>query len=133
LGAVEYAAGAESSLAEAMQVLQWLKEAGLDFVDVGLSFATAAEQVPWAPNLMLPFAERIRHACGLPVGTSWCITQAKEADAFIRDQQVDLVFLARTLLANPHWPYQAARDLGIDAAAGVLPTPYAYWLANWHA
>lgn len=131
LGVVEYAAGEEASLTEAMQVLRWLKQAGLDFVDVGLSFATAAEQVPWAPNLMLPYAARIRRDCSIPVGTSWSITQAREADAFVRDEKLDLVFLARTLLANPHWPYQAARELGLDSPAKVLPTPYAYWLANW--
>lgn len=131
LGVLEYAAGEEASLAEAMQVLCWLKEVGLDFVDVGLSFATAAEQVPWAPNLMVPYAARIRRECGIPVGTSWSITQARDADAFVRDEKLDLVFLARTLLANPHWPYQAARELGIDAPASVLPTPYAYWLATW--
>lgn len=131
LGVLEYAAGEEASLAEAMQVLRWLKEVGLDFVDVGLSLATAAEQVPWAPNLMVPYAARIRRECGIPVGTSWSITQAREADAFVRDEKLDLVFLARTLLANPHWPYHAARALGIDAPASVLPTPYAYWLATW--
>ncbi|MCS4292052.1 2,4-dienoyl-CoA reductase-like NADH-dependent reductase (Old Yellow Enzyme family) [Comamonas sp. BIGb0152] len=131
LGVLEYAAGEEASLAEAMQVLRWLKEVGLDFVDVGLSLATAAEQVPWAPNLMVPYAARIRRECGIPVGTSWSITQARDADAFVRDEKLDLVFLARTLLANPHWPYQAARALGIDAPASVLPTPYAYWLATW--
>lgn len=131
VGVVDFAVGAEVSLGEAEQLLYWLKEAGLDFVDAGLSLATAGEDVPWGPNLMIPYAERVRRKSTLPVGTSWSITSAQDADSFIRSEKVDLVFLGRSLLANPHWPYQAARELGIKAPADVLPTPYAYWLASW--
>ncbi|RYF01454.1 MAG: NADH:flavin oxidoreductase/NADH oxidase [Comamonadaceae bacterium] len=131
IGVVDFAVGTEASLADAGQLLQWLKDAGLDFVDAGLSLATAGENVPWGPNLLIPYAERMRRESGLPVGTSWSITTAQVADSFVRDGKVDLVFFGRTLLANPHWPYQAARELGIAAAADVLPTPYAYWLASW--
>lgn len=131
LGVIEFDQGQGESLAEATQVLQWLKDAGLDLVDVGLALSTPAEQVPWGPNFMLPYAAQIREATGLPVTTSWLITDAREADAFVRDRQLDLVFFARTLLANPHWPYQAARELGLERPAEVLPTPYAFWLQTW--
>jgi 2,4-dienoyl-CoA reductase-like NADH-dependent reductase (Old Yellow Enzyme family) len=131
LGVVEFDDGAEASFAEAREVLHWLKDAGLDLVDAGLALSTPTEQVPWGPNFMLPYAEKIRTETGLPVATSWMITRAADADAFIREGKVDLVFFARTLLANPHWPFQAARELGIEQPAAVLPTPYAYWLQNW--
>lgn len=131
LGVVEFNPGQEASLDEALQVLQWLQGKGLDLVDAGLALSTATEQVPWGPNLMVPYAARIRQQTGLAVGTSWSITSAQQADAFVRSGQLDLVFLARTLLANPHWPFLAARELQIPEPAQVLPTPYAYWLANW--
>jgi 2,4-dienoyl-CoA reductase-like NADH-dependent reductase (Old Yellow Enzyme family) len=131
LGVVEFDNGQAESVAESLQVLQWLKDAGVDLVDVGLALSTPGEQVPWGPNFMLPLAAQIREATGLPVATSWMITNAQEADSFVRDGQVDLVFLARTLLANPHWPYQAARELKVESPAEVLPTPYAYWLQSW--
>jgi 2,4-dienoyl-CoA reductase-like NADH-dependent reductase (Old Yellow Enzyme family) len=131
LGVVEFDAGAETSFAESTQVLRWLKDAGVDLVDVGLALSTPDEQVPWGPNFMLPYAERIRKDIGLPVATSWMITSAKEADAFVREGKLDLVMFARTLLANPHWPFQAARELGVEQPEAVLPTPYAFWLQNW--
>ncbi len=131
LGVIEFDAGQAESLTESIQVLKWLKEAGIDLVDVGLALSTPGEQVPWAPNFMLPYAAQIRQATGLPVTTSWMITDARQADEFIAQQQVDLLFFARTLLANPHWPYQAARELKIEQPAAVLPTPYAFWLQNW--
>lgn len=131
LGVVEFDGQEQQSLADAIQVLRWLKEQGVDLVDVGLALSTPDEQVPWGPNFMVPYADRIRRETGLPVATSWMITSAKEADAYIREGKLDLVFFARTLLANPHWPFQAALELCIEQPAKVLPTPYAYWLQNW--
>lgn len=131
LGVVEFDDGADASLADSIQVLRWLKDAGLDLVDVGLALSTPTEQVPWAPNFMVPYAERIGRDTALPVATSWMITSAEDANTFVREGKLDLVFLARTLLANPHWPFQAARELNVERPAYVLPTPYAYWLQNW--
>ncbi|WP_277962658.1 NADH:flavin oxidoreductase/NADH oxidase [Pseudomonas sp. RIT-To-2] len=131
LGVIEFGEGAEQSFAESLELIRWAKEAGLDLVDVGLAGTTAGEQVPWGRNFMVPYAEAVRQESGLPVATSWMITDPKEADAFIREGQLDLVFFARTLLANPHWVYLAARELGVDSPESTLPTPYAYWLRNW--
>ncbi|MNR31192.1 NADPH dehydrogenase [compost metagenome] len=100
-------------------------------MDAGLAGSTPKEQVPWGPNFMVPYAERIRNETGLPVATSWLIKNPDEADAFIREGRLDLVFLARSLLANPHWPFHAARKLKIEKSSEVLPTPYAYWLQHW--
>ncbi|RMQ50421.1 putative proteinH:flavin oxidoreductase H oxidase [Pseudomonas cichorii] len=130
-GIIDFEEDLEESLAETTQVLRWLQEQGVDFVDCSLSLAVPGEPVPWGPNFMVPFAQRIRTETGLPVGTSWMITDAHQADDFVRSGSLDLVCFARTLLANPHWPFQAARALGISDPASVLPTPYAYWLQNW--
>src|SRR3546814_12729360 len=62
---------------------------------------------------------------------SWFINDPQQADALVRDGKVDLVMLGRALLDNPHWPYEAARALGIDRAAWVLPAPYAHWLERY--
>ena len=59
---------------------------------------------------MVPYAVRARRDASMPVGTGWSITSAHDADAFVREGKVDLVFLARALLANPHWPYPDKRS-----------------------
>lgn len=130
-GTVDFEEDLEASMAESIQVLKWFKEGGVDFVDCSLSLAVPSEPVPWAPNFMVPFAEQVRAETGLPVGTSWMITDAEEADEFVRRGSLDLVCFARTLLANPHWPFEAARVLKIPDPASILPTPYAYWLQSW--
>ncbi|MDX5411063.1 MAG: NADH:flavin oxidoreductase/NADH oxidase, partial [Thauera sp.] len=39
----------------------------------------------------------------------------------------------RAHLANPHWPMQAARALGVERPTWVLPAPYAHWLERYSA
>ncbi|MEA5101046.1 NADH:flavin oxidoreductase/NADH oxidase [Pantoea sp. S18] len=131
LGVIEFDACPEHSFAESLEVIRWLKKAGIDFIDVGLALSTPDEQVPWGPNFMVPYAERVRRESGIPVATSWMITRASDANDFIQDAKLDLVFFARTLLANPHWVFHAARELNISSPESVLPVPYAYWLKNW--
>ncbi|WP_044423243.1 NADH:flavin oxidoreductase/NADH oxidase [Pseudomonas syringae group genomosp. 3] len=133
LGIVEFDEHFDESFNESIQVLKWLKDAGVDLVDAGLAGSTPGEKVPWWPNFMVPYAERIRQETGLQVATSWLIKSPQEADAFIREERLDLVFLARSLLANPHWPFHAARELKLERSEELLPTSYAYWLKNWEA
>lgn len=132
-GVMEFDENPSDSFAETIQVGQWFKEAGVDLIDLSLGLSTPGQDVPWAPNFLVPYAEELRAATGLPVAASWMITDAGAADSFIRDQKIDLLFLARSLLANPHWAYQAARDLVLEKPADVLPVPYAAWLQNWQS
>jgi 2,4-dienoyl-CoA reductase-like NADH-dependent reductase (Old Yellow Enzyme family) len=60
LGVVEFDDCPEHSFSESLKVIGWLKDAGVDFVDVGLSLATPGENIPWAANFMIPWAARVR-------------------------------------------------------------------------
>jgi 2,4-dienoyl-CoA reductase-like NADH-dependent reductase (Old Yellow Enzyme family) len=44
------------------------------------------------------------------------ITGASQADHIIRNEQADMILLARELLRSPYWPLEAARELGHEAA-----------------
>ena len=50
----------------------------------------------------------------------------------LQEGAADLVMLARTMLANPHWPLVAARELGLPNPASVLPDSDANWLSRYH-
>jgi 2,4-dienoyl-CoA reductase-like NADH-dependent reductase (Old Yellow Enzyme family) len=119
-------------LAESIELLKKMKREGLDTVDVSIGFNTPTAKIPWGPNLMGEIAAKVLRETGLPGTTSWFISRAADADQLIRDGKVDFVSLGRPFLANPHWPYQAAKELGIaDAAMKTLPSPYAHWLARY--
>lgn len=119
-------------LAESIDLLQRMKENGLDAVDVSIGFNTPAATVPWGPNMLEDIAARVRRETRLPTTTSWNIDGPAGADSLIRADKIDYATLGRPFLADPHWPYRAAKELGVpEAAARTLPAPYSHWLARY--
>jgi 2,4-dienoyl-CoA reductase-like NADH-dependent reductase (Old Yellow Enzyme family) len=53
------------------------------------------------------------------------ITEAELADRAIREEQADVIMLAREMLRDPYWPYHAAKTLGAAAPGNILPVQYA--------
>jgi NADPH2 dehydrogenase len=131
LGVIEFD-GRDETLDEAIAVVGQMRRRGLDLLDVSVGFSTPNAQIPWGSGFMAPIAERVRREAEIPVATSWFIADPKNADALIREEKIDLVMLGRPLLENPHWPYDAARKLGVEKAAwATLPPPYAHWLDRY--
>lgn len=118
-------------LEEGIEMVRRFKAGGLDIIDVSIGFSTPTANIPWGPGFMAPIAQRVRREVGLPATTSWLISEAKQANTLIEDDFVDLVSLGRPLLANNHWPYQAALELGIEKPSWTLPAPYAHWLERY--
>ena len=114
---------------ESVELVRKLKSAGLDMVDISMGFATPdISQVPWGPGFMVPVAGRIRRETGLPTAAGWMINEPKQADDVIQNEQADLIMLARSMLADPYWPYHAAQALGIDQPHLILPEQYGFAL-----
>ena len=135
LGVVEYDGKDEEMLAESIELIRQMKEAGLDFVSVSVGFSTPDAVVPWSsPAFMAPVVERVRRETGMPVAIAWGVGDATIADNAVRSGQADLVNVGRALLANPHWPYAAAASLGVERASwATLPVQYAFWLDRYKA
>ena len=133
LSVIEFFGDDEAMTADAIALLRRMKDEGLDLVDVSVGFNTPQARIPWGPNFLLPTAAQVLQSTGLPGTTSWYLTRdPKEADSLIRERRLDLLTLGRPFLEDPHWPYHAARALGVDRAAwATLPPPYAHWLSRY--
>jgi 2,4-dienoyl-CoA reductase-like NADH-dependent reductase (Old Yellow Enzyme family) len=81
-------------------------------------------------GFMVERAARVRREVGIPVGVSWNLGIPAAADAAIRAEKIDLVLLGRPALANPHWPFYAARELGQPDPVALLPQDWSWWLRN---
>ena len=132
-GVIEFDGRDEETLAESIELVRRFKAGGVDLIDVSMGFSTLDTKIPWGPAFLAPIAEQVRKGAGLPTSTSWFISDPKQADRLIAEGKVDLVMLGRPLLENPHWPYRAARELGVDRPAWSLPAPYAHWLERYRA
>ena len=76
-------------------------------------------------------SRRVRAEAGLPVASSWGVASAQIAERCISEEDMDLVMIGRAMLANPHYPYALAKELGEDNPSWVLPAPYAHWLERY--
>ncbi|MBA3678522.1 MAG: NADH:flavin oxidoreductase/NADH oxidase [Sphingosinicella sp.] len=132
-GVIEFDGRDEETLAESIELVRRFKAGGIDLIDVSMGFSTPDAQIPWGPAFLAPIAEKVREGAGLPASTSWLIADPGQANRLIVEGKVDLVMMGRPLLENPHWPYLAARDLGVDRPAWTLPAPYAHWLECYRA
>jgi len=133
LGVIEFDGRDEEKLEESITLARTMKAEGLDFLDVSMGFNTPEAKIPWGPGFMAPIAQRMRSATGLPVATSWYASRPDLVETMIASEQVDLAMIGRSLLANPHWPYQAAQALGVERPSWVLPAPYAHWLERYRS
>ena len=130
-GVIEYDGRDEQTLAESIELAKGFKREGLDVLSVSVGFSIPTAQIPWAPAFLAPVAQKVRRAAGLPVASAWGIDTPALAERSVASEQLDLVMVGRAHLANPHWPYYAARELGVERASWVLPAPYAHWLERY--
>ncbi len=117
---------------DAVWAIAELKGHGLDLVDLSLGINTDDMRDPpfSRPAFMVERGSRVRNEVNIPVAVSWNLGQPALADQVIREERVDLVFLGRPALANPHWPIWAARELGHQDPFSILPQDWSWWLNN---
>ena len=130
-GVIEFDGRDEETLQESIELTRRFKAAGLDMLSVSIGFSTPTANIPWAPAFMGPIAKQVREQADLPVSSAWGFGTPELAEQAVASGQLDLVMVGKAHLANPHWSYQAARELGIDRASWTLPTPYAHWLERY--
>ena len=99
-----------------------LKAAGCDFIHVSSGGVSPAQKISIGPGYQVPFASHIRKASGLVTTAVGLITDAHQAEAILQAGDADLIALARALLYQPRWGWQAAAALGGEVKASPV-----YW------
>lgn len=130
-GVIEFDGRDEQTFSESMELVKRFKAEGLDLLSVSIGFTIPDVKIPWGPGFMAPIAGRVRKEADLPVTSAWGFEVPAVAEQAAAEQRLDLVSVGRALLANPHWPYAAAKALRADRPAWVLPAPYARWLERY--
>ncbi len=132
-GVLEYDNKDEETLNESIRLVNEWKEIGLDMLSVSVGFTIPETNIPWGPAFLAPIAQRVRNETQLPVSSAWGFGAPKLADQAVRNEELDLVMIGRAHLENPNWSYQAAKELGVEQPAWVLPPPYAHWLSRYRS
>ncbi len=107
---------------DAVLVARWLRELGVDAIDVSSGGASPRQKIALGPGYQVPFAERIRREANVPTVAVGLVSAPEQAEEIVREGRADLVALARELLRDPYWPQRAAKALG---AKPSVPPQYA--------
>ena len=109
------------TLDESVEFAREIKKLGCDFIDVSSGGINPTARVVVGPGYQVPFAERIKHASGLPTMAVGMITDARQAEAILAEDKADMISVARAFLDDPHWGWHAAYTLGAEVH---LPPQY---------
>lgn len=131
MGVIEYDGRDEETLAESIELTRRMREAGLDMLNVSVNFTVPDVKIPWGPGFLAPVARRVRDEAGLPVASSWYIGDPQVANQAVAAEQIDLVMIGREHLADPHYAFRAAKELGVENPFAVLPPQYGWWLERY--
>ena len=99
---------------DAVTFSTWLKERGVDLVDVSAGQTSTEAQPVYGRAFQSPFAERVRTDVGIPTITVGNIWDHDRIDTLLVSGRADLVALARAHLADPYFTLHAAAELGVD-------------------
>ncbi len=119
--------GESWDLPESIEFTKRAAELGLDWIDVSSGGVSQFQKIDLKPGYQVHFAAAIKAEVSIPVMAVGLITEPRQAEAIVANGQADLIALARAMLFNPHWPWQAAAELG--ASVSVPPQ---YWRSAPH-
>ncbi|HTZ66335.1 MAG TPA: NADH:flavin oxidoreductase/NADH oxidase [Roseiarcus sp.] len=106
---------------QSVELARLLLALGVDVIDCSSGGNVEKADIPMGPGYQTPFAERIRREANIAVAAVGMITAPAQADQIIRNDQADIVLLARQMLRDPYWPLHAAQELG-----QIAPWPRQY-------
>ena len=103
-----------------------LKDKGVDLLDCSSGGNVANAKIPLKPGYQVEFAEKVKKESSILTGAVGLITTAFQANEIIQEGEADVVFLAREMLRDPHFPLRAAHELGHE-----INWPVQYERAKW--
>ena len=104
------------TLEDSIKLCTILKSVSVDLIDCSTGGNSRNQQIPVGPLYQVSFSEQIKKECSIATGAVGIITTAEEAESILKNDQADLIFLAREFLRNPYFPLNAAKGLGDDIA-----------------
>ena len=116
---------------DTIRVVEQLQQEGVDMVDIstgGIGGKERPRRMELKQGFQIPFAGEIRSATNIAtmgVGFLWDVDVCEQ---LVADGQVDMIALARELLANPNWPLQAASQLDDNQDHELAPIEAGWWL-----
>jgi 2,4-dienoyl-CoA reductase-like NADH-dependent reductase (Old Yellow Enzyme family) len=99
------------TLEDSIALARRLAGEGVDLIDCSSGGIVPGVTIPVGAGYQVPFAERIRAQAKILTAAVGMITESSHCDEIVHNGRADLVYLARQLLRDPHFPMHAAVEL----------------------
>ncbi|KAG0222827.1 hypothetical protein BGW41_005851 [Actinomortierella wolfii] len=97
-----------------VQVAKWLRDAGVDLLDVSAGGNSPDQKIKVSPGYQVPFAERVkREVPGLLVGSVGMILDGAQANEILESGKADLIIIGRPFLRSPNFVEVVSKELGV--------------------
>ena len=90
---------------------QALEQRGCSAIHVSSGGLHPAQAIPVGPGYQVQLARAVKRAVEIPVVAVGLITGFDQAETIVRNQDADMIALARAILYDPRWPWHAAAHL----------------------
>ncbi|MCB9878040.1 MAG: bifunctional salicylyl-CoA 5-hydroxylase/oxidoreductase [Planctomycetes bacterium] len=107
---------------ESVQLAKWLKELGVDVIDVSTAGNVPESKPQYGRMYQVPFAERIRFEADVPVMAVGNIQGLDHAHTIVAAGRADLCAIARGFLADPYMVQREA--VARDVVSHPFPPQY---------
>jgi len=87
---------------ESVLIARLLADNGADAIDVSSAYVTEDSEPHYGRMYHVPFADRIRHATGIPVMVVGGVESVDQVNTIVAAGRADLCAIARGHLLNPH-------------------------------
>ncbi len=111
ISATDWAEGGHT-IEDSVIVCGWLRDLGVDLVDVSSGGASPHQTITPEPGYQVSLAARIRAESGIATAAVGMITEPSQAEEILAAGAADVIALGRVLLRDPQWPLRAAHELG---------------------
>jgi 2,4-dienoyl-CoA reductase-like NADH-dependent reductase (Old Yellow Enzyme family) len=104
------------TVADTVKLAPLLAERGVDLLDVSSGGLHEKQHIHSKPGYQAPFAIAVKKKVGdkLHVSAVGSITEGKQANGYLEEGNLDMVFIGRMFQKNPGLIWQFADDLGVE-------------------
>jgi 2,4-dienoyl-CoA reductase-like NADH-dependent reductase (Old Yellow Enzyme family) len=101
---------------QTVQLAEKLADMGVDLLDVSSGGLHEKQHIHGGPGYQEPFAKAVKDKVGdkMLVGTVGSITDGKQANGYLENDNLDVAFVGRMFQKNPGLVWQFADDLGVE-------------------
>lgn len=120
LSATDWREDIESwNLESTIELSKQLESLAVAYIHISTAGLDIQQKIDVHSGYQVPFAAAVKQVVNVPVIAVGLITEAMQAEGVLQYEQADAIAIARSILYQPHWPWQAAAELG--AKISVAP------------